>query len=185
MSHYDTLGLNTNATKEEIAKKYNQLVKKWHPDKCSDKMTAQNKLIEINKAYKILNNEKERKKYDKSDIFLQNSKKLDYSFKYNSSDSSDSSNQSESNESYGSDGSDDFSVCGNYNNHYYNLFYYFNDKLSSSCDSNDITSSDDSYCTDDSDSSMDIIKFKKTYNELQKEMKQNKIYHKKNKNKCF
>lgn len=64
--YYEILGLTKNATKTDINKKYKELVKKWHPDKCTDKKFAEQKLAEINKAYQILGNENEKEKYDKT-----------------------------------------------------------------------------------------------------------------------
>lgn len=62
--HYLTLGINKTASKAEIDNTYKDLVKRWHPDKCSDKKFAQQKLAEINKAYEILGNDMEKHKYD-------------------------------------------------------------------------------------------------------------------------
>lgn len=63
-NYYDVLNLSRDATQIEINKKYKELVKLWHPDKCSDKKVAQQKLAEINKAYQVLGNVIEKKKYD-------------------------------------------------------------------------------------------------------------------------
>lgn len=49
--------LHANASREEITKKYRQLVRQWHPDKQKDpskREEAQNKFIEISEAYQIL-----------------------------------------------------------------------------------------------------------------------------------
>ena len=51
---YKVLGVNENATQEEIRAAYLQLVKKYHPDKYTDpdmKQLANEKLKEINEAY--------------------------------------------------------------------------------------------------------------------------------------
>lgn len=62
--HYLTLGVYRGSTKQEIEKAYRELVKKWHPDKSLDRHTAQKKLAEINKAYEVLGNERNRMEYD-------------------------------------------------------------------------------------------------------------------------
>ena len=48
---YKVLGVNENATQEEIRAAYLQLVKKYHPDRYTDpdlKAVANEKLVEIN-----------------------------------------------------------------------------------------------------------------------------------------
>lgn len=62
MSLYDTLGINKDASKEEIKKAYKNKAKESHPDKggSTDKMVA------LNKAYSILNDESKKEKYDKT-----------------------------------------------------------------------------------------------------------------------
>lgn len=59
-SYYDILGVNRNATQEEIKKAYRKLSLKNHPDKGGDV----DKFKEISTAYDILSNEITRRKYD-------------------------------------------------------------------------------------------------------------------------
>lgn len=59
-SYYDILGVNRNATQEEIKKAYRKLSLKNHPDKGGDV----DKFKEISTAYDILSNESTRRKYD-------------------------------------------------------------------------------------------------------------------------
>lgn len=57
MNPYEVLGVNPGASQEEIKSAYRKLIKKYHPDQYGDnplKELAQEKLIEINKAYEIL-----------------------------------------------------------------------------------------------------------------------------------
>lgn len=54
---YKTLGVSEDASENEIRAAYLKLVKKYHPDKYSDpdlKEIANEKLVEINKAYELL-----------------------------------------------------------------------------------------------------------------------------------
>ena len=62
--YYKILGVSSSASKEEIDKAYKKLVLKYHPDRCSDK-DASAKMVEINEAYKILQNKASRATYDK------------------------------------------------------------------------------------------------------------------------
>jgi molecular chaperone DnaJ len=61
--YYEVLGINKNASKEEIKKAYRLLAKKYHPDvnKASD---AEEKFKEIQEAYEILSNDQKRSAYD-------------------------------------------------------------------------------------------------------------------------
>lgn len=63
--HYKILGIDKTASKDEIKKGYRTQAKVYHPDiyKGND---ANEKMIEINKAYEILIDEKLRKQYDDS-----------------------------------------------------------------------------------------------------------------------
>lgn len=60
---YHILELDRNCTADDIKKSYKKLVLKYHPDKC-DLPDAQEKFIDVQNAYQILNNPLERKKYD-------------------------------------------------------------------------------------------------------------------------
>ena len=48
---YQVLGLNSNATEEEVKKAYKTLAKKYHPDVCGNDPSAAKKMQEINAAY--------------------------------------------------------------------------------------------------------------------------------------
>ncbi|MEG2974367.1 MAG: DnaJ domain-containing protein, partial [Malacoplasma sp.] len=62
-NHYKILNIKKDATKDEIKKAYRTQAKKYHPDvyKQSD---ANKRMIEINKAYEILMDDKLRAQYD-------------------------------------------------------------------------------------------------------------------------
>src|SRR3989344_756630 len=61
--YYEILGINKNASKEEIKKAYKQLAKKYHPDMTKDKSTEE-KFKEISEAYAVLSDDKKRANYD-------------------------------------------------------------------------------------------------------------------------
>ena len=51
-SLYDVLGVSKNAEAKEIRKAYKRLAREWHPDK-NKSPRAQEKIMEINKAYEV------------------------------------------------------------------------------------------------------------------------------------
>jgi molecular chaperone DnaJ len=61
--YYDTLGVNKNASKEEIKKAYKKLAKKYHPDLNKDHGDAE-KFKEINEAASVLGDDEKRSQYD-------------------------------------------------------------------------------------------------------------------------
>ena len=62
--YYKTLGLDKNATQDDIKKAYRTLVKKYHPDLHPGDNEAAEKFKEINEAHEVLSDEKKRKNYD-------------------------------------------------------------------------------------------------------------------------
>lgn len=64
MKLYDVLGVDKNASSDDIKKSYRKLSKKYHPDKAKDK-NSNNKFSEIAEAYEILGDEEKRKIYDR------------------------------------------------------------------------------------------------------------------------
>ena len=72
MTHYDTLGIPSTATPEEIKRAYRSLSLKLHPDRTSDPSVI-DKYKAVNEAYEILGKPSEKQRYDfelnhKSDI---------------------------------------------------------------------------------------------------------------------
>ena len=61
--YYKVLGIDKNATKEEIKKAYKKLAKKYHPDLNKDK-DAEQKFKEINEAASVLADDEKRTQYD-------------------------------------------------------------------------------------------------------------------------
>jgi len=62
-SLYETLGINENASADEIKKAYRKLARKYHPDINKDP-EAQDKFKEINGAYEVLSDLDKKAKYD-------------------------------------------------------------------------------------------------------------------------
>lgn len=62
--YYDILGVDKNASQEEIKKAYRGLAKKYHPD-VSKEENAEAKFKEVQEAYEVLNDEGKRKNYDR------------------------------------------------------------------------------------------------------------------------
>lgn len=61
--YYEILGINHNATSQQVKSAYRNMSKKWHPDINPD-LDVTSIMQDINEAYAILKDEDKRKKYD-------------------------------------------------------------------------------------------------------------------------
>jgi len=62
--YYEILGVNRNASIDEIKKAYRQLAIKYHPDKNPDNKDAEEKFKEAAEAYEVLSNDDKRRRYN-------------------------------------------------------------------------------------------------------------------------
>ena len=62
--YYEVLGLDKNASEDDIKKAYRTLAKKYHPDVNPDDKTAEEKFKEINEAYSVLSDPDKKSRYD-------------------------------------------------------------------------------------------------------------------------
>ncbi|MEP6512626.1 MAG: J domain-containing protein [Parafilimonas sp.] len=65
VDYYKTLGINKNASQEDIKKAYRKLARKHHPDLNPNDKEAHKKFQQINEANEVLSDDEKRKKYDK------------------------------------------------------------------------------------------------------------------------
>ncbi len=61
---YEVLGVDRNASAEEIKKAYRVLAMKYHPDRNQGDAAAEKKFQQINNAYSVLSDESKRRQYD-------------------------------------------------------------------------------------------------------------------------
>ena len=62
--YYEVLGLEKNASSQDIKKAYRKLAIKFHPDKNPGNKEAEEKFKEAAEAYSILSNSEKRSRYD-------------------------------------------------------------------------------------------------------------------------
>ncbi len=62
--YYEVLGVNKNATAEEIKKAYRKSAMKYHPDRNPGDKEAEEKFKEVGEAYEVLSDDQKRSRYD-------------------------------------------------------------------------------------------------------------------------
>jgi len=62
--YYKVLGVDKNATPEDIKKAYRQLALKYHPDRNKGDKEAEERFKEINEAYAVLSDAEKKRQYD-------------------------------------------------------------------------------------------------------------------------
>lgn len=62
--YYEVLGVNKEASGDEIKKAYRKLAKQYHPDVNKDKNDSTDKFKEASEAYEVLSNDQKRSQYD-------------------------------------------------------------------------------------------------------------------------
>ena len=62
--YYEVLGVQRNASKDDLKKAFRQLARQYHPD-VSDAPDAEERFKEINEAYTVLNDDNKRAAYDR------------------------------------------------------------------------------------------------------------------------
>ncbi|MEL6524705.1 MAG: DnaJ domain-containing protein, partial [Chloroflexota bacterium] len=62
--YYDVLGIQRNASKDDIKKAFRKLARQYHPD-VSQEANAEEKFKEINEAYEVLSDDQKRQRYDR------------------------------------------------------------------------------------------------------------------------
>lgn len=63
--YYEVLGINKNATEDEIKKSYRKLAVQYHPDRNPGNKEAEEKFKEATEAYEILSDKEKRQNYDR------------------------------------------------------------------------------------------------------------------------
>lgn len=63
-NYYDILGVDKNASDEDIKSAYRKLAKKYHPDLNPGDTSCAEKLKEVNEAYSVLSDKQKRQNYD-------------------------------------------------------------------------------------------------------------------------
>jgi len=62
--YYKALGVNRDASEDEIKKVYRKLAMKYHPDHAKGDKSAEEKFKQISEAYAVLSDKEKRKQYD-------------------------------------------------------------------------------------------------------------------------
>ncbi|GFP41541.1 molecular chaperone DnaJ [Candidatus Hakubella thermalkaliphila] len=87
--YYKILGVDKNASQEEIKKAYRKLAQKYHPDVNPNNKSAEEKFKEVSEAYSVLGDEEKRKQYDNRLRYFGEGAQRDFGYGYRPFDFSD------------------------------------------------------------------------------------------------
>src|SRR5438067_1221206 len=82
--YYEILGVEKNASVEDVKKSYRKLAMQYHPDKNPDNKEAEEKFKEATEAYEVLSDADKRARYDR--FGHQGVKQTDYGHYQNTED---------------------------------------------------------------------------------------------------
>jgi molecular chaperone DnaJ len=80
--YYKILGVNRDASVEEIKKAYRKLAKKYHPDANPNDKEAEERFKEVNEAYQVLSDPQKKAEYDRALSFYEQGGVGDYGFSF-------------------------------------------------------------------------------------------------------
>src|SRR5438874_6533584 len=63
--YYEVLGVPRNASEADVKKAYRKLARQYHPDRNPGDKSAETKFKEIQQAYDVLSDKKQREQYDR------------------------------------------------------------------------------------------------------------------------
>ena len=63
--YYEVLGVDRDASQDDIRRAFRKLARQYHPDVAKDKEGGEEKFKQINEAYEVLGDPENRKKYDR------------------------------------------------------------------------------------------------------------------------
>src|SRR5215212_1681338 len=106
IDYYKILGLNKDATTDDIRKAYRKLARKYHPDLNPNDKEANKKFQQINEANEVLSDPDKRKKYDQYGADWKNAEQFEEAQRQRSSSGR---RQTDSDFSYFGDTDGDFS----------------------------------------------------------------------------
>ncbi|GFP28953.1 DnaJ domain-containing protein, partial [Candidatus Hakubella thermalkaliphila] len=90
--YYKILGVDKNASQEEIKKAYRKLAQKYHPDVNPNNKSAEEKFKEVSEAYSVLGDEEKRKQYDNRLRYFGEGAQRGFGYEYRPFDFSDPGN---------------------------------------------------------------------------------------------